>query len=114
MKLSLPSVNTLMSALRTKLSASGHRIETEPAPADPRALVGANDSLTGLPGLTAFEGLLAQAVRRADAESRQLAVLFVNLDDLKSVNMAAGRPTGDNPQTRDSQRLGIATDAGCP
>ena len=105
MKFGLPSVNTLMSALRTKLSASGHRIETEPAPADPRALVGANDSLTGLPGLTAFEGLLAQAVRRADAESRQLAVLFVNLDDLKSVNMAAGRPTGDYVLRQSAKRL---------
>ena len=60
MKMSgLPSV---LSAFRSKMALLG-KPRGQETPADPRALVGANDTLTGLPGLTAFEGTLAQAVR---------------------------------------------------
>lgn len=95
----------MLTALRAKLSMGEKRGALEPPPADPRALVGANDPLTGLPGLTAFEGTIAQAVWRADAESKQLALLFVNIDDLKSVNMAAGRRTGDYVLRQSAKRL---------
>lgn len=105
MKLSLPSANSLISALRARLAAPGGRAKAEATLADPRALVGANDRLTGLPGLTSFEGTLQQAARRADAESKQLALLFVNLDDLKSVNMAAGRVAGDYVLRQSAKRL---------
>jgi diguanylate cyclase (GGDEF)-like protein len=105
MKLSLPSANSLISAFRSKLPASMKPAEAEPLLGDPRSLTGANDLLTGLPGLTAFEGLLAQAARRADANSTQLALLFVNLDDLKSINMAAGRQTGDYVLRQSAKRL---------
>ena len=105
MKLSLHSANVMVSALRARFSNAGKRHEADPEPADPRALVGANDALTGLPGLNAFEGTLQQAVRRADAESSQLALLFVNLDDLKSVNMASGRQTGDHVLRQAAKRL---------
>ncbi len=106
MKLSLPSATALMSALRAKLPTAAKNADTALPPlVDPRALDGANDPLTGLPGLTAFEGLLAQAARRADATSTQLALLFVNLDDLKSINLAAGRPTGDYVLRQAAKRL---------
>ncbi|MEP7101199.1 MAG: bifunctional diguanylate cyclase/phosphodiesterase [Burkholderiales bacterium] len=103
MKLSLPRAKVLMSALRARLSSVGKGSSAEPA--DPRALVGANDPLTGLPGLVAFEGTLQQAARRADAESRQLALLFVNLDDLKSINIEAGRFAGDQVLRQAAKRL---------
>ncbi|MDP9045875.1 MAG: bifunctional diguanylate cyclase/phosphodiesterase [Pseudomonadota bacterium] len=103
MKLSLPGANSLLSVLRSKISLGP---KSAPARvADPRALVGANDLLTGLPGLNAFEGTLAQAVRRADAERKQLALLVVNLDDLKSVNIAAGRSGGDLVLRQTARRL---------
>jgi diguanylate cyclase (GGDEF)-like protein len=101
----LPSPRSVLSALRARLPLAGKSEETSAAPADPRALVGSNDPLTGLPGLTAFEGLLAQAARQADANSTQLALLFVNLDDLKSVNMAAGRQSGDHVLRHAAKRL---------
>lgn len=107
MKLSLSTANAMLSALRARIPniSGGKRVEPEPPHVDPRALVGTNDPLTGLPGLNAFEGTLAQAVRRADAQSSQLALLFVNLDDLKSVNMAAGRRTGDYVLRQTAKRL---------
>ena len=77
----------------------------QPPQGCPRDLVGANDPLTGLPGLTSFEGTLAQAVRFADRESTQLALLFVNLDDLKSVNMVGGRSAGDLVLRQAAERL---------
>ena len=105
MKLSLPSANSLLTALRARLSSPRGRAGADSTRADPRALVGAHDRLTGLPGLISFEGTLQQAARRADAKSQQLALLFVNLDDLKSVNMAAGRAAGDHVLRQTAKRL---------
>lgn len=106
MKFSVPSASSLLSALRAALPVSGkRRTEVGTPGVDPRLLVGANDHLTGLPGLVAFEGALAQAARLADTKSMQLALLFVNLDDLKSVNMAAGRETGDYVLRQSAKRL---------
>ncbi|WOB06812.1 bifunctional diguanylate cyclase/phosphodiesterase [Piscinibacter gummiphilus] len=100
----LPTPRSVLSALRARL-APGAGGEPSPAAVNPRALDGTNDPLTGLPGLTAFEGLLAQATRQADAASTQLALLFVNLDDLKSVNIAAGRQSGDDVLRQAAKRL---------
>lgn len=107
MKLSLTNATSILTALRAKFPGVtvGKRAEPEPQPADPRTLVGTNDPLTGLPGLTAFEGLLAQAARGADAKSQQLALLFVNIDDLKSVNLACGRKAGDDVLRQSAKRL---------
>ncbi|MBX3620016.1 MAG: bifunctional diguanylate cyclase/phosphodiesterase [Rhizobacter sp.] len=105
MKLSLPSPKALLSALRAKLPAAPAAGASDASPRDPRALVGSNDPLTGLPGLTAFEGLLAQLARQADANATQLALLFINLDDLKSVNLAAGRRSGDLVLREAARRL---------
>lgn len=104
MRLSPFSPKSLVSVLRA-LPIPGLRATAAPEATDPRALVGSNDPLTGLPGLIAFEGALAQAVRQADAGSTQLALLFVNLDDLKSVNMAAGRASGDEVLRQCAKRL---------
>lgn len=106
MKLNLPTPNSMLSALRAKLPTLGRPREADTEiPVDPRSLVGANDPLTGLPGLNAFENTLAQAVRRADAESRQLALLFVNIDDFKSVNSACSRRDGDRVLRQAARRL---------
>jgi diguanylate cyclase (GGDEF)-like protein len=105
MKMSLPKPKSLLAALRARLPGAAAAEEVPASRADPRALDGSNDPLTGLPGLTAFEGLLAQAARRADADAAQLALLFVNLDDLQSVNLAAGRQAGDFVLRQAAHRL---------
>src|SRR4051812_24065333 len=102
MKLSLPGASALASLLRTKVLGARRQPGAAPLPAPDTA---SHDPLTGLPGPEFFEGTLAQAVRLADRESRQLALMFVNLDDLKSVNMSAGRGAGDAVLREASKRL---------
>jgi diguanylate cyclase len=98
------SLPNLLAAVWSRV-ATPREAGFETSPRDPRALVGANDWLTGLPGLNAFDGMLAQAVRRADARSEQLALLLVNLDDLKSINLTAGRSAGDRILKESAKRL---------
>jgi len=72
---------------------------------DLRSLVGTHDRLTGLPGLKSFEGTLAQAVRKSDSERKNLALLFVNLDDFKSINLTHGHHAGDRVLREAADRL---------
>lgn len=94
----------MFSALRAKVPV-GLNAPVARAPVDPRTLEDSNDQVTGLPGLRSFEGTLAQAVRHADSQSRQLALLFVNLDDFKSVNLASGHAQGDRLLRQAAHRL---------
>ena len=103
MKQILSGAGSMLSALRARLSMNG-RTQRD-APVDPRSLVGANDALTGLPGLLSFEGTLAQAVRRSDSERKQLALLFVNLDNFKSINLTHGYHGGDRLLREAANRL---------
>ncbi|MDQ6683612.1 MAG: diguanylate cyclase, partial [Pseudomonadota bacterium] len=53
------------------------------------------DGLTRLPNRLMFEGLLAQAVQEAARSRKRLALLFVNLDGFKPVNVSLGHHIGD-------------------
>src|SRR4051794_17332982 len=53
------------------------------------------DTLTGLANRAAFNAELAAALRDAGQNGRELAVLFVDLDDFKRVNDRHGHLTGD-------------------
>jgi len=103
MKQMLSIAGSMLSALRARRPAT--RRSPPDAPVDPRALVGANDAMTGLPGLHSFEGTLAQAVRRSDRERTQLALLLVNLDDFKSINLTHGHHAGNRLLRQAANRL---------
>jgi diguanylate cyclase (GGDEF)-like protein len=64
-----------------------------------------NDLLTGLPNRTLFFDLLAQSVAQARAGSRQLAVLFMDLDRFKYVNDNLGHDIGDRLLAAVAQRV---------
>ncbi|MDH3637611.1 MAG: EAL domain-containing protein, partial [Gammaproteobacteria bacterium] len=53
------------------------------------------DTVTGLPNRAAFEERLSQAVALAKRNDRQLAVLFLDLDNFKRINDTLGHTIGD-------------------
>jgi diguanylate cyclase (GGDEF)-like protein/PAS domain S-box-containing protein len=54
-----------------------------------------HDALTDLPNRALFLDRLAVAIANADRRQRQLAVIFLDVDDLKMINDTLGHPTGD-------------------
>ena len=54
-----------------------------------------HDALTGLPNRTLLLERLTDAVRLADADNRQLAVFFLDVDHLKVLNDSLGHHAGD-------------------
>lgn len=63
------------------------------------------DSLTGLPNRTLILELLKQSIAIARRQRYQLAVLFLDLDEFKSVNDRFGHKAGDNLLQLVAERL---------
>ena len=63
------------------------------------------DPLTGLPNRTQCEHKLGRAIARARSGQAQLAVLFLDLDQFKTINDSLGHQIGDEVLKRVAQRL---------
>ena len=63
------------------------------------------DSLTGLPNRLTFLDSVNQAIRRAEADDGQLALLFIDLDRFKAINDTLGHAAGDQLLTQAAERL---------
>ena len=71
-----------------------------------------HDALTGLPNRALFEDRLAMAVAHAHRQDRQLAVLFLDLDQFKIINDSLGHGLGDQLLQAVAERLQAAVREG--
>lgn len=63
------------------------------------------DALTSLPNRRMFHDRLSQEIKKAHRSGRQLALLFVDLDNFKEVNDTLGHRTGDLLLIEASRRI---------
>jgi diguanylate cyclase (GGDEF)-like protein/PAS domain S-box-containing protein len=71
-----------------------------------------HDTLTGLANRELFLDRLTHAMARADREPDPVAVLFLDLDDFKTVNDSLGHPAGDRLLVAVAERIRAATRPG--
>lgn len=64
-----------------------------------------NDALTGLPNRVSFNNQLGQDIARAEASSRKVAVIGIDLDRFKEINDLRGHEAGDEALKIIAQRL---------
>ncbi|MFZ2306319.1 MAG: EAL domain-containing protein [Rhodoferax sp.] len=63
------------------------------------------DPLTGLPNRALFREVLGQTLQRAEREQTQFALLFIDLDNFKTINESLGHSLGDQLLVEASKRL---------
>lgn len=68
-----------------------------------------HDRLTGLPNRVLFNDRLTAAIDRARETNRMAAVLFIDIDEFKTVNDTMGHPAGDALLKEIADRLRAAT-----
>jgi diguanylate cyclase (GGDEF)-like protein/PAS domain S-box-containing protein len=71
-----------------------------------------HDTLTGLANRSLFFDRLSHAMARSSREDSPVAVLFLDLDDFKTVNDSFGHPAGDDLLVQMADRLRLATRPG--
>jgi diguanylate cyclase (GGDEF)-like protein/PAS domain S-box-containing protein len=64
-----------------------------------------HDPLTGLPNRRLLNELLEHAIKRAEREQRQIALLFIDLDRFKAINDGLGHQVGDKLLYEVSKRI---------
>lgn len=64
-----------------------------------------HDPLTGLPNRRLFNELLDKAIKQAESENYQVAVLFIDLDRFKAINDSLGHHVGDALLREVSERI---------
>ena len=96
------SISYTVERQRRRLYAQVKRLAIE---RDNQARLALHDSLTGLPNRLLLRERMGQSLARAKRHHGQFAVLFVDLDDFKSVNDTYGHNVGDDVLRQIAQHL---------
>ena len=90
-------------AMRARLAARTAEHERAEEALEHQAL---HDTLTGLPNRALFSDRLDQALARADRQANSVAVLFLDIDNLRLINDSLDHAAGDRLLVSVGQRLG--------
>ena len=101
----LKQLETELTESRTALADAATVPSTEQQHAREAQLRALPDSLTGLPNRESFDDSLAHAIALADRHDWTLAVMFLDLDQFKSLNDSHGHSAGDAALKAIAQRL---------
>jgi diguanylate cyclase (GGDEF)-like protein/PAS domain S-box-containing protein len=67
-----------------------------------------HDPVTGLPNRALFVERVRHAIARSRRESRGIGIVFIDLDDFKTINDSLGHAAGDEVLTQVAQRLALS------
>jgi diguanylate cyclase (GGDEF)-like protein len=99
-------LTALLTYLAAQLETSRRRAQqARIAHAEQVEYLAYHDGLTGLPNRSLFSKLLAEGIRQARRDQRQLAVMFMDLDRFKQINDTLGHEAGDQLLCEVAKRL---------
>lgn len=88
-----------------KLSKSNAALSESKAQEEKSRHLALHDAVTGLPNLTLFNDRLGHALAQTQRHAWRLAVMFIDLDEFKSINDTYGHDVGDRVLQMVAQRL---------
>jgi diguanylate cyclase (GGDEF)-like protein len=91
--------------LEHKLSASNAALSESKVQEERSRHIALHDAVTGLPNLALFNDSLRQALAQAQRHAWRLAVMFIDLDEFKSINDTYGHDVGDRVLQMVAERL---------
>ncbi len=71
-----------------------------------------HDALTGLPNRVLFREQMSEGLARVESYNGTMAVMYLDLDNFKTINDSLGHPTGDKLLQEVASRLGAAVGRG--
>jgi len=98
--------------LEDQLSESNAALSQSKVQEERSRQISLHDAVTGLPNLTLFNDRFRHALEQAKRHVWRLAVMFIDLDEFKSINDAYGHDVGDRVLQMVAKRLSAVVRSG--
>ncbi|MBA3659655.1 MAG: GGDEF domain-containing protein [Gemmatimonadales bacterium] len=108
----LATVNDALAEEIDQRSALEHKLSESKAQERRSRHLAFHDAATGLPNLALFNDRLDLALAQAQRHAWRLAIMFIDLDEFKSINDTHGHDVGDRVLQKVAQRLQAFARAG--